>query len=570
VRVPRCIILSFSHETSPFRKPFAGLTSLKSIGTRFSIAIGACAVAFSIVLLLIGWFSTRTHLERMTALQAELALEFDLAMRESIAESIHPMGMQGSSSGEDEAIAQMMSTTFVAHQVFDRLRERFPDYVIKFSSLNPRNPENLADPEEVRLLEYFRAHPEKNRWKGTMDIDGREYLAYVNAVRFQESCLRCHGSPEQSPKFLIDRYGPEGGFHRKAGDVAGMDVIAVPTAKVETSLWSTASRHLLATLVCLILMFAAIFVAFRLIVTRRLQAITRHFQMAAVDADDDSLVPISAEGEDEIGILVNSYNSLVDRLRSMHGQLESRVQERTDELSQANESLQKEISERERLEREVHQIGAREQRRIGQELHDGLGQELTGLSYLAASLHQRLRDSDQPEAEIASELAAGIPPVLGQLKEIVRGLIPLNLDSEDLIPALQQLVTTIEKQTGVRCRLDADPGALPADGDAAVQLYRIAQEAITNAVKHGRPEEIVVSLKPRNGHTEFMVRDNGVGLRVEATASAGCGLRVMQYRARVIGGRMDVRSADDDGTSLIFTIPAASSPPGNDVTASSA
>ncbi len=172
-------------------------------------------------------------------------------------------------------------------------------------------------------------------------------------------------------------------------------------------------------------MFAAIFAAFRLIVTRRLQAITRHFQMAAVQADD-SLIPISAEGQDEIGILVNSYNSLVDRLRSVHGQLESRVQERTDELSQANEALQAEIAERERLEREVHQIGAREQRRIGQELHDGLGQELTGLSYLAASLHQRLRDSDQPEAEIASELAAGIPPVLGQLKEIVPRSDPLE------------------------------------------------------------------------------------------------------------------------------------------------
>ena len=182
--------------------PYAGLSSLKSIGTRFSIVVGTCAVAFSIIVLLIGWFSMRSNLERMTALQAELAMEFDVAMRESMVESIHPLVVQGSSKGEDEAMAQMMSTTFVAHQVFDRLRERFPDYVIKFSSLNPRNPDNLADPEEVRLLEYFRAHPDKNRWKGTIDIDGREYLAYVNAVRFQESCLRCHGSPEQSPQVL--------------------------------------------------------------------------------------------------------------------------------------------------------------------------------------------------------------------------------------------------------------------------------------------------------------------------------------------------------------------------------
>ncbi len=269
-------------------------------------------------------------------------------------------------------------------------------------------------------------------------------------------------------------------------------------------------------------------------------------------------------------MLASSYNSLVGRLRAMHEQLESRVAERTQALSEANAALQDEIAERERLEREVHQIGVREQRRIGQELHDGLGQELTGLSYLAASLHQRLRDQDQPEAESAEELAQGIPTVLGHLREIVHGMIPLNLDSDDLIPALQQLVNTIEKQTGVNCRLDADPKALPADSDAAVQLYRIAQEAITNAVKHGRPDEIVVSLKPRNGHTEFMVRDNGIGLRVEAIASGGCGLRVMQYRARVIGGRMDVLSADDDGTSLVFTIPSSLSQQDNDVTAASA
>jgi signal transduction histidine kinase len=542
--------------------------SLRSIGTRFSVTVGICAVAFSIILLLIGWFTTRTHLKQITALQAELALEFDLAIRESVAESIHPVAIQNSS--DDEAIVDIMSTTFVAHQVFDRLRERFPDYVIKFSSMNPRNPKNRADSEDIRLLEYFRDHPNANRWKGTIHIGGQEYLAFVNAVRFQESCLRCHGSPEQSPPWLVDRYGTEGGFHKQVGDVAGMDVIAVPTTKITASLRNIAGKHLLATAICLIVLFAAIFVAFRFIVTRRLKTITGHFRSAAARADSESLREMLAEGEDEIGVLAHSYNSLVGRLRTMHEELESRVEERTKALTRANTALEEEIATRERLEREVHQIGAREQRRIGQELHDGLGQELTGLSYLAASLHQRLRDKNQPEAESAEELATGIPTALGQLKEIVRGLVPLNLDSEDLIPALQQLVNTVEKQTGVRCRLDADPEALPTDSDAAVQLYRIAQEAITNAVKHGRPDKIVVSLKPRNGHTEFMVRDNGVGLRVEAVASGGCGLRVMQYRARVIGGRMDVRSAGDDGTSLVFTIPSSLAQSDNDVTTPSA
>ncbi len=530
---------------------------MKSIGTRFTIAVGVCAAVFSIVLLLNGWLSTRSHLQQLTALQAELALEFDLAIRECVAETIHPLHASG--RGEEETTAEMMSTTFVAHQVFERVRARFPDYVIKFSSLNPRNPANLAGPEEVRYLEYFRDHPSASRWNGTIQMNGREYLAYVNAVRVQESCLRCHGNPDDSPEFLVDRYGTAGGFNQKVGDVAGMDMIAVPTDNVGTALLQNMNVHLLATGVLLIGLCTAIIVAFRLIVTRRLAAISRHFQVAAGQSDNDSLARVPEEGKDEIGILAASFNVLIDRLRCQHETLESRVQQRTDDLARANLTLQDEILERERLEREVHRIGAREQERIGQELHDGLGQELTGLSYLAASLHQRLRDQDLPEAENAAELAAGIPPVLGQLREIVRGLIPLKLNADDLVPALRELVTTIEKQTGVRCRLDADPNVQLADGDAAVQLYRIAQEAITNAVKHARPGEIVVSLKVKNGHTEFAVRDDGVGIATKSTTAVGCGLRVMRHRARVIGGSMNVHSAVANGTSLIFTIPSTAS-----------
>ena len=106
-----------------------------------------------------------------------------------------------------------------------------------------------------------------------------------------------------------------------------------------------------------------------------------------------------------------------------------------------------------------------EQRRIGQELHDGLGQELTGLSYLAKILHQKLRAKSVSvkEAETAAELAEGIPRVLGQVQAIVKGLVPLEIGAEDLIPALQVLTANVEERTGISCRLESSPDAQVRD-----------------------------------------------------------------------------------------------------------
>jgi signal transduction histidine kinase len=530
---------------------------MKSIGMRFSIVVGVCAIAFSAQLLYLTWSSASAHMQDMQALQAELALEFDLAIRDCAAKAIHPLTSQ--SQGGDEFIVETMSTTFVAQRVFEKMRERFPRYIVKFSSVNPRNPENLAGPQEIKFLDYFRDHPEATRWNGTIELDGHKYLAYLNAVRIEESCLRCHGRLAESPPSVIDRYGVQGGFNYKVGDVAGMDMIAVPTDNVNAALLKDAYLHLLATAGWLVFMFGAIFITFQMIVSRRLAAITGHFQQVAEQSEDEPLAAVPVDGSDEISVLARSFNALTHRLQTLHESLENRVQNRTAELTRANQTLEEQIDERERLEREVHRIGARERQHIGQELHDGLGQELTGLSYLAASLHQKLRAKELPEVNVAAEVAEGIPSVLRQLKAIVRGMIPLELSADDLIPALQELLTNIEGQTGVRCRLESDPHARVADSDAAVQVFRIAQEAVSNAIKHGYASEIVVSLQVTNGHTELAVCDDGIGIRETATTAVGCGLQVMRHRARVIGGSLDVQGTDAKGTCVTCTIPTVAS-----------
>ena len=121
-------------------------------------------------------------------------------------------------------------------------------------------------------------------------------------------------------------------------------------------------------------------------------------------------------------------------------------------------SLQ-DVTARTRLEEEILHAHVSEQQRIGQELHDGLGQELTGLGYLAKILQQKLRNKGLKEAETAAELARGIPHALGQVQSIVKGLVPLEIGAEDLVPALRALTTSLEEQTGIACRVEADPEA---------------------------------------------------------------------------------------------------------------
>ena len=212
------------------------------------------------------------------------------------------------------------------------------------------------------------------------------------------------------------------------------------------------------------------------------------------------------------------------------------------------------ITERKKLEREILNISADEQRRIAQELHDGLGQELTGLSYLAKSLYQRLQTKGMAEAETAAELTSGIPQVLGQLQTIVKGLLPLEIDAGDLIPALQALAANVEERTGVTCCLQGNGPVLTGSAGVAVQLYRIAQEAVNNAVKHAQSQRIVMTMTADHGQIKLEVCDDGVGIQANAEKPSGSGLRIMRHRAHVIGGTLNVTAGARGGTIVSCTV----------------
>lgn len=212
-------------------------------------------------------------------------------------------------------------------------------------------------------------------------------------------------------------------------------------------------------------------------------------------------------------------------------------------------------AERQRLEREILHISDRERARIGQDLHDGLGQHLAGIEMLSEVLARKLAARRRPEAATATEIARLVREAIGQTRQLARGLSPVHLEAEGLMTALAELATHTEKRCGLRCVFECEAPVLLPNHAAATHLFRIAQEAVTNALKHARSKRLVLALRQTPAETTLCIRDFGVGLP-EPPPTAGLGLRLMQYRAGLIGARLQVRSEPDGGTSVTCVLPA--------------
>jgi PAS domain S-box-containing protein len=168
----------------------------------------------------------------------------------------------------------------------------------------------------------------------------------------------------------------------------------------------------------------------------------------------------------------------------------------------------RDISARRQLEREVLEIAAMEQRRIGQQLHDSTGQELTALGLLAQTLAEALEGRSPAEAAIAAKVVKGIERVLGQVRAFSRGLIPVEVDSRGLGAALAELASRTSEIHGVKCTFDCEESVRVEDNHTARHLYHIAQEAVANALRHGRPQHIMISLESGDKAPRVNYRSN--------------------------------------------------------------
>ena len=214
---------------------------------------------------------------------------------------------------------------------------------------------------------------------------------------------------------------------------------------------------------------------------------------------------------------------------------------RTTNGSEAYAFIVRDITEQKRLEKEVLDIAEREQSRFGHDLHDGLGQHLTGVQFMAQVLKQRLESQKREEAGEAGEIARLIRQAITQARDLARGLSPVVLQSKSLQDALRDLAAGVTRRGQAECIAELDDDIAITNSEGAIQLYRIAQEAVNNAGKHGQATNITISMQhDEAGRIELLVRDNGRGFPPDFQLGLGMGLRVMNYRASLIGGSLEI------------------------------
>jgi PAS domain S-box-containing protein len=243
-----------------------------------------------------------------------------------------------------------------------------------------------------------------------------------------------------------------------------------------------------------------------------------------------------------------------NQLKEARDQLEARVQERTKELARTVEVLQGEVVERMRLQREVLEISEEEQRRIGRELHDGLQQELVGMTFECQLLNKILAAKSLPEADDAARIHRYLGDAIDHTRAITRMLYPIDLDSKDISFALKQLASRVESLFHISCQFTGPKSFVVERPEVAINIYRIVQEAVTNAVKHGKADCVSVDLKSRGNRITFAIKDNGIGLTADYDETKGMGLRIMKYRSSVIGATLTIKpNAEGPGVVVVCT-----------------
>ncbi len=233
----------------------------------------------------------------------------------------------------------------------------------------------------------------------------------------------------------------------------------------------------------------------------------------------------------------------------------------------------RDISDRKRLQRHILEISSEEQRRIGRELHDGTGQELTGLSLTAGALLEMIdalpitNGQGQTERQLDEDAFNRIRNTIAKVNqklieanrhvhELSHGIMPVQIDSGALQSSLEELASSTNLPPTIHCRFDCPLPVTVSNNSAATHLYRIAQEAVNNALRHSQASEIVLSLKQNGKELVLEVLDNGIGIDetyrriAEAKKDHGMGMRTMQYRAGIIGGTLQIERRKTGGTSV--------------------
>ncbi len=217
-----------------------------------------------------------------------------------------------------------------------------------------------------------------------------------------------------------------------------------------------------------------------------------------------------------------------------------------------------EMAKRKAMRKAFLEISEREQQRIGRDVHDGLGQHLHGLSYLAALLEKNLQEDRSRHTLEARQLKEYIMDSLELTRSLAHGLQPVQSRPEGLMAGLNELAERSSKLFGIDCRFDCPRDILIQKHGAAIHLYRIAQEALNNAVKHGKATRISINLQFTGSRIILRVSDNGVGVHRPARKAQGMGLQIMQHRSDALNGLLWMEKQPAGGTEILCSVPGRS------------
>jgi len=280
--------------------------------------------------------------------------------------------------------------------------------------------------------------------------------------------------------------------------------------------------------------------------------------------------PIMIKRNDEVGTLADSFNQMAQDLGRHRKRLEELVEERTAELEDTNEQLQREIAERKRSEKKLklsHEmlrdlashlqfVREDERSRIAREIHDELGQALTAIKMDVHWVGQRLSNDQELLFEKVKSITGLIDMTAQSVQRISSELRPGLLDDLGLSAAVEWQANEFENRTGVQCTVLSDPEDIALDRTLSTSIFRIFQEALTNIARHADATEVMIDLKEKAGKVELTVRDNGKGITEEQISNArSFGLIGMRERVYYYGGKLRISGVSNEGTTVSLTIP---------------
>jgi signal transduction histidine kinase len=244
-----------------------------------------------------------------------------------------------------------------------------------------------------------------------------------------------------------------------------------------------------------------------------------------------------------------------EELRRAREELELRVEQRTAALEEANQKLRAVLEERKRLEAELLEIAENERRRIGFDLHDDLGQKLTGMLLIARALEQRLTKEGHKEVEDVQKICELIEQSVHHTHNLAHHFSSIDATGGDLAEVMSGLAATVEKMFGIPCECTIKGEIPPLPEDASAQFYKIAQEAVSNAIKHGKASCVWIAIHSNSQKLVVTIKNDGIPFSPPLNPKARMGLRTMNYRANTIGATFEIKPNQKNGTIVTCVLP---------------